>query len=123
MERRRGDWLLAPEDRSVPRARGLVRDTLRELPTDALEVVLLLTSELVTNAIRHGAGQVGLHVTWDGGGVQVEVADRSSDLPVVRPLERGSPGGRGLVLIDALSSSWGVLADDTGKTVWFRLEE
>jgi anti-sigma regulatory factor (Ser/Thr protein kinase) len=86
-----------------------------------VEVAVLLTSELVTNAIHHGTGPVEVCLSWDDRAVRVEVSDRSSDRPVLRPIDRDAPSGRGLLLVDSLSSGWGVEADGIGKTVWFRL--
>ena len=95
--------------------------TMRDLPDEALETVLLLTSELVTNAVLHGAGPVSVHVAWGEGKLRVEVGDQAPELPVLRPLDAAAPNGRGLLFVDSLSSGWGVLAGDTGKTVWFTL--
>ena len=122
MERQRADWVLEADARSVAQARALIAQRLGDLPDDSLEVVLLLTSELVTNAVRHGTGPVGVHVTWGNGAVRVEVADQSPEWPVLQALDRDALSGRGLLLVEGLSSGWGVLAGGTGKTVWFTLD-
>src|SRR3954470_14940269 len=109
MVQQREDWELPGEASSIPRARTLMTQRLRDLPDDCLEVVLLLTSELVTNAVRHGGGPVGLHATWGVGGVRVEADERSPERPVLRAVDRDALNGRGLMLIDDLSSGWGVL--------------
>ena len=104
----------------MARARKLIAQKLLGLPEESLDVVLLLTSELVTNAVGHGSGPMGLHVAWGDGTVRVEVHDQSPERPVVRAaVDRDSFNGRGLILVDGLSSGWGVLAGGTGKTVWF----
>lgn len=82
----------------------------------------MLTSELVTNAVRHGAGPVGVHATWGDGHVRVEVEEQSSKWPEMQATDGGALNGRGLVLVDGLASSWGVLARVTGKTVWFTVD-
>ena len=122
MELRRADWVFAAEARSIAQARALTRQMLHDLPVETLEVVLLLTSELVTNAVRHGAGPMGVHVVWDDGGVRVEVEDQSPERPVVQATDPDALDGRGLLLVDGLSSGWGVLAGRTGKIVWFTLD-
>jgi hypothetical protein len=52
----------------------------------------------------------------------VSVEDQSEEWPVVREMDGDAVGGRGLVLVDGLSSAWGVLAVDAGKAVWFTLD-
>jgi len=122
MKPQRAGWVLAAEARSIAQARTLVAQRLTDLPDESLEVVLLLTSELVTNAIRHGAGPVGVHLAWGDGGVRVEVEDQSPEWPVARTMDRDALNGRGLILVDGLSSGWGVLARRTGKAVWFTVD-
>ena len=118
----REDWVLPAEARSAARARALISQKLADLPAESLEVVLLLTTELVTNAVRHAAGPVGLHVAWSDRDVRVEVEDRSPERPVVRPINREALNGRGLLLVDGLANGWGVRSTDTVKRVWFSLE-
>ena len=118
---RRAAWVLPGELASVPEARRLLTATLVHLPEDAVQVVLLLTSELVTNAVRHGEGQVSLGVGWDASALQVEVGDHSPGLPVMAVLDPEAVSGRGLVLVDSMAHSWGVVPDGDGKKVWFSL--
>ena len=74
---------------------------------DALDDVLLVTSELTTNAILHGGGITGFAVAVDGGGVSVSVSDRSDEIPVVEaPVDersRNRPGGRGWPIVCLLA--------------------
>jgi anti-sigma regulatory factor (Ser/Thr protein kinase) len=119
MELRRADWVLAAQKESVPEARALVADRLAGLAAGSLDIVLVLTSELVTNAIRHGVGPVSLQVVWDTSGVRVDVYDDSPQRPVLRGIDQDAPNGRGLLLVDALSDSWGVEPRGAGKAVWF----
>jgi anti-sigma regulatory factor (Ser/Thr protein kinase) len=85
-------------------------------------IAVLLTSELVTNAIRHEQGDtITLVITCAYGQLHVDVHDTSCTLPV--PMD-GSPDaetGRGLVLVASLSSSWGYYRTPTGKAVYFTL--
>lgn len=119
----RADWVLIPEAQAPAHARSLIASKLRDLPLETVDVVLLLASELVTNAVRHGSGPVRLHVAWGDGAVRVEVEDRSPRWPVVEAMDRDALRGRGLILVDGLSSGWGVRALDIGKTVWFTTDE
>ncbi len=122
MHQGRADWVFAAGAMSPGTSRRLITERLRHLPDDHVQTVTLLTSELVTNAVRHGTGQVGVHVTWDETGVRVEVEDGSPAWPVMRPREPGASSGLGLFVVDGLSSCWGVLPKASGKAVWFTLE-
>ncbi|WP_327288349.1 ATP-binding protein [Streptomyces sp. NBC_01198] len=77
--------------------------------------VALLVSELVTNALRYAGGLVGLSLVFDARRLRIVVSDDSTALPVLRP---HSAGGRGLVIVDRLTRSWGVVSYRTGKQVW-----
>ena len=85
------------------------------------DVVALLVSELVTNALLHGSGEVRLRVLPVDGGVRVEVHDASRTLPSLRHPRPDEEGGRGIALVDTLATTWGADACDDGKTVWFVL--
>ena len=113
---------------SVRAARQFVRETLLEWSCpDIVESATLLTSELVTNAMQHGrtggqaAAPIELRLFTTVHGIRVEVDD-DSDVP---PVHRGASddGGRGLTIVDALSSAWGTHSNRSGKTVWFELEQ
>ena len=122
MRLQRVDWVFPADARSAARARALITQSLADLSGESQELVLLLTTELVTNAVRHGVGPVGVHVAWGDGHVRVEVEDQSPESPVMRPLDQNALDGRGLILLDVLSSGWGVQATEGGKRVWFTLE-
>lgn len=90
----------------------------------ALRTLALLTTEAVTNAIRHGpdGGEVTVTVSADAEGWRVAVSDESPALPARLDVDPGAGGGRGIMLIDHLAADWGVDADgERGKTVWFRV--
>jgi anti-sigma regulatory factor (Ser/Thr protein kinase) len=107
---------------SVAEARAFVRAVAgRVVDGEQLDVVMLLTSELVTNAIIHARTGARLTVRVDDGGVRVEVADAAHRLPVRRTPSVDAVGGRGVQLIDALASRWGVEPSSTGKVVWFEV--
>jgi anti-sigma regulatory factor (Ser/Thr protein kinase) len=114
---------LPPDPGSVGRARRLiwrfVADCAAGVDRDAAG---LLTSELVTNAIRHAGTAVELLARVNAS-LRVEVTDGRPELPVrARDAPGFSVSGRGLCLVDELASRWGVLQDGASKTVWFELD-
>ena len=115
---------LDPVPASVGQARSLVRESLAGFDGDARDVALLLTSELVTNAILHARTQVQLGVLVDGGRALVCVADRLPESPALSPRAHSHdrPGGRGLALVEDLADTWGTTTYTGGKTVWFVLQ-
>jgi anti-sigma regulatory factor (Ser/Thr protein kinase) len=117
-------------DLSAPaRARAAIRSATAPLGEDAACVLTLLVSELVTNAVIHPASRagdrIGLRIEVGAHGVRVEVSDAGGgfdpDHPEPRPPERG---GRGLLLVDRLSSRWGAGRTGAGVRfrVWFELD-
>ncbi|MEW1660074.1 SpoIIE family protein phosphatase [Streptomyces sp. NPDC093707] len=116
-----GDWSLAPEPRSVARARELARDQLTDWGLAALvDTTELLVSELVTNALRHGHGEIRLRLLLDRTLV-CEVWDADLAQPRRRRARDTDEGGRGLQLVGLLSERWGSRRTPRGKTVWFEL--
>lgn len=83
----------------------------------------LLVSEVTTNALVHGDGEVRVRVRLAGSVLRIEVDDASSTVPRLRTAAADAEGGRGLAMVDALASAWGVepAPDGRGKTVWFEL--
>ncbi len=109
---------------SVTQARRYVQSQIEDAPQEIAEAVAVMTSELVTNSIRHAASDFEVRVDRRGGSIRVEVTDRGgSGLPTVMSPDPTSPSGRGLFIVEQLSDSWGVApsADSTAKTVWFTL--
>jgi anti-sigma regulatory factor (Ser/Thr protein kinase) len=95
----------------------------RHVAEQDLQDVLVLASELVTNAVRHaGAGvdeTIVVYLAIAGDVLRVEVCDQGPGFdPPARLLPRAEGGGNGLILVERLSSSWGVATDD-GTCVWF----
>jgi hypothetical protein len=105
------------------RARGQVRATIEawEIPVDP-SIAVLLTSELVTNAVRHEKGDtITLVLTCAYGQLHVDVHDTSYVLPEPVNGPPDAETGRGLMLVASLSSSWGYYGTPTGKAVYFTL--
>ncbi|WNI19758.1 SpoIIE family protein phosphatase [Actinacidiphila sp. ITFR-21] len=116
-----GDWTLEPQPTSVARARELARDQLLTWGLDQLvDTTELLVSELVTNALRHGYGDIRLRLLLDRTLV-CEVWDNALMQPRRRRARDTDEGGRGLQLVAMLSQSWGSRRTHRGKTVWFEL--
>jgi anti-sigma regulatory factor (Ser/Thr protein kinase) len=86
--------------------------------------VALVVSELASNAVLHARTAFTVRVAASGGTVRVAVGDRSAVPPVGREPDTSAVTGRGLAIVDALSSRWGVEtgADGIGKWVWAELE-
>ena len=116
-------WL-APNPLAPARARRYVASRCEQLPADALDVLLLLTSELVTNAMWHGAGDALMDIQVEGDLVRVGVTDGGGGEVRVAADYRWPETGHGLRLVDALSDRWGVepMTGTRGKRVWFELE-
>ncbi|WP_093706601.1 SpoIIE family protein phosphatase [Streptomyces sp. 2131.1] len=116
-----GDWRLPREPRSVGRARELARDQLTAWGLDDLvDTTELLVSELVTNALRYGEGEIRLRLLRDRTLV-CEVWDAGLVQPRRRRARDTDEGGRGLQLVGLLSAAWGARRTPRGKTVWFEL--
>jgi DNA-binding NarL/FixJ family response regulator len=113
---------LPPVLSSAAQARRFVRTTLPDWSlTSLLDNALLLTTELVTNAVIHARSPVGVTLKLTGDRLRVEVADRGPGALIMREPVEGNTFGRGLQLLEALSSAWGTSADEQGKLVWFEL--
>lgn len=111
---------LSPQVESSSAARAVALDWAQGREEELTFALELVVSELVTNAVRHGSGPITLTLSEMASGVRVGVHDHGLGMPVAgRPGPR-SPGGRGLGVIDRLSSAWGVepAHSNGGKTVW-----
>ncbi|WP_250279388.1 ATP-binding protein [Frankia sp. Cppng1_Ct_nod] len=108
---------------AVPQARRVLRQQLAatNLPDKIIGTAELLVSELVTNAVKYGKPPIWLLIELRPGLVHASVSDTSVALPHRQCLDLGSEGGRGLLILDALAGSWGAVAVDSGKYLWFDL--
>ncbi|WP_371498884.1 SpoIIE family protein phosphatase [Kitasatospora sp. NBC_00374] len=116
-----GDWKLPPELTSVAKARELACRWLLVRGLDELvDTTELLVSELVTNALRHGRGDIRLRLLRDRTMV-CEVWDDGYSQPRQRRAQETDEGGRGLQLVSLLAERWGSRRTPKGKIVWFEL--
>jgi anti-sigma regulatory factor (Ser/Thr protein kinase) len=107
-------------------ARSFLARALRLEPADVVDTAALLTTELVANAVLHGGDPVRLQLRRHAGRLRVEVLDGGQPFPVPTGTvwSLTHEGGRGLLLVQALASSWGCESNGpapAGKTLWFEL--
>ncbi|MFD7436210.1 SpoIIE family protein phosphatase [Streptomyces sp. NPDC059861] len=117
---RRETWTVWRVPEAVRHARRFTRRTLRAWGVTAhTDAILLIVSELVTNALVHTDGPVRLDLTLVDSRLRLTVADTSPRTPV-KPTSIGweATGGRGLLLVEAMSASWGTVPASGGKQVW-----
>lgn len=116
-------WDLPPLEETVGAARRMVVDACESYGLAGLaDDAALLTSEVVTNAVRHASEPIQVRTGRHRDGVVVAVRDDSEVMPVISHLERYAERGRGMHLVDALAVQWGIETDRSpGKTVWFHL--
>jgi anti-sigma regulatory factor (Ser/Thr protein kinase) len=113
---------LPAEPRSAGQARQAVSSALiTEVPDSSLDTLVLLTSELVTNVVAHARTTCHLAVELFADAVRVSVSDKDQRPLAPRVAGDDAESGRGLALVEMLSSSWGVITRATGKTVWFEV--
>jgi anti-sigma regulatory factor (Ser/Thr protein kinase) len=117
-------WRLVLRPRAdAPRlARDFVADACRKWRTPWWDASgTLITSELVTNGVRHARTPVVLRLERRPDGLVISVDDEAGGRPRIVPAEERSSGGRGLAIVEQLSAEWGVTTRTGGKTVWARL--
>jgi DNA-binding NarL/FixJ family response regulator len=113
-------------DADVESPRQARRDVKAALAAAAgassVDVIELLTSELVTNAVRHANSAARVAVEVVGAKVRVSVTDDGPGVPATARPSPDAESGRGLDLVQGLADRWGVIALDVGKTVWFEAD-
>lgn len=125
--------LLPIQPMSLPIARTWLADVLEvwnragQVPSgpssgDLLDTAQLLLTELLSNALRHSETPILVAAALNDGRLRVEVTDSGHRMPVIRHAGPGETAGRGLQLVDSLSSGWGVTPLDRGKRVWFEVD-
>jgi anti-sigma regulatory factor (Ser/Thr protein kinase) len=103
-------------------ARRMVAGALGKAATDLRNTAVLLTGELVTNALVHGGGWFLLEVAVSDAGVRVEVTDGNGTRPRVLRPSGEREHGRGMAIVDAMAGRWGTDERGTHKVVWFELD-
>jgi anti-sigma regulatory factor (Ser/Thr protein kinase) len=116
--------VLPPELSSASEARQFLKEAAGPwgVGPDAAHDAALVLTELVTNAVLHTRSPVRLVARRLPGALRVEVHDGSPVLPTRRSHDVEASTGRGLELVEAVSSRWGVHATDAGKAVWFEVQ-
>jgi anti-sigma regulatory factor (Ser/Thr protein kinase) len=119
----RVDRSLPANPMSVPLARSWAAGWFdgSDVPGSARDLVLLVLSELVTNAVRQGDGHVRVALGEEGSSVLVEVFDSGHRMPTLNRSAPDATSGRGLRLVRQLADAWGVREELDGKTVWARV--
>ncbi|WP_031048412.1 ATP-binding protein [Streptomyces sp. NRRL F-5650] len=123
------EWVFPAAPHAVRTARSRVRRALEDWRLDGVgDIAVLLVSELVTNALRHAAGPIGVRLVHGPAGpgavagvLRVEVSDSVPDPPRGRTVGPDDEDGRGLQLLAAVARDWGTRPHGTGKAVWFEL--
>ncbi|WKD37036.1 SpoIIE family protein phosphatase [Streptomyces xanthophaeus] len=116
----RAHWTVWRLPNAVLHARRFTARTLRSWGVvEELDEALLIVSELVTNAIAHTQGEVGMDLTLSADRLRIAVNDASPRSPV-KPIwvSWESTGGRGLLIVEATAAAWGSVPLSGGKQVW-----
>jgi anti-sigma regulatory factor (Ser/Thr protein kinase) len=104
-------------------AREFLRDTLQTWRLDGFgDVAELLTDELVSNVVRHVGAPMQLRASRRPASIRIEVDDSSTEPPVRQDPNPLQDHGRGILLVEALATVWGVELRENGKTVWFEID-
>ena len=116
-------WLRLPADpAAVSRARAWAAQLCRQWDAGGMcDDTTLLVSELVSNAILHAGTELVVELASADEMILIAVTDGSTRPARLRTSAPLSDAGRGLLLVDALSTRWGVTAWPTGKRVWAEL--
>ncbi|MCU1678737.1 MAG: putative anti-sigma regulatory factor, serine/threonine protein kinase [Frankiales bacterium] len=114
-------WPATPQ--SVRSARRFVEEQLDDWGASGHAwAAITVVSELATNAVLHARTEFVVAIELDGPRLHVRVADGAAAIPVRRRYEVEAATGRGIALLEALASDWGIEASDGGKVVWCTVE-
>lgn len=119
---RRTVFSLQRDPTGARQARRHVAKACDGLARDVVEIAQLLTTELVTNALDHGEGEITLGITRTPDDLRIDVGDAAPERPRPRSAQPDQTRGRGMLLVESMATAWGVDPPaDGGKRVWFRL--
>jgi len=122
-ESRRTRITLQRDPTEAGQARRHVAQACEGLSRDVVEIAQLLTTELVTNAIDHGAGEITLDITREPQDLRVDVTDAAPGRPRAADATPDQTRGRGMLIVESLASAWGIEppSGSRRKSVWFKL--
>jgi DNA-binding NarL/FixJ family response regulator len=114
--------MFEPHVSTVPQAREFVRRLLDEWGAASLfDEASLVVTELAANAVLHAGTPYEVRLSEAEGVVRIEVADLDRGTPEPQPFSDDAESGRGIVLVSALSASWGIEDEPDGKVTWAEL--
>ncbi len=102
-------------------ARHFVRETLSGQSEEVVDAVELMVCELATNCVQHAQTDFEVVIHHQHGEIRVEVSDAGRGRPTLRSPTSQECSGRGLRIVEALSTAWGVVPGDDGTRVWFTI--
>jgi anti-sigma regulatory factor (Ser/Thr protein kinase) len=106
------------EVRSASRARNFVQQVLAGYDSQLVDAVVMTTSELAANAVVHAGSEFVVTIAHSPAELRLWVGDSGPGQPTLRSSDWLGPAGRGLYLVDALATHWGVERKSQGKVVW-----
>ncbi len=112
---------LASVPDSPAMARSLVRAELTGCAESTITTAELMVSELVTNAVVHGGTPIRIELEHGNRTLRATVTDGGTELPVLCQPRKSAEHGRGLMIVSSLADEWGIVENETGKSVWFSL--
>lgn len=113
---------MAGDAESLGQARSTIRSLLDRATPEVRDVAVLLTNEIVTNAVVHGGGRFTLTAKLEYDTLRVAVRDASQAGPHVLAPSTQREHGRGMAIVEALATVWGTERGRAGKIVWFELD-
>jgi anti-sigma regulatory factor (Ser/Thr protein kinase) len=100
-------------------ARAFVADALRDSDPGVVDAAVLMVSELATNAVVHTTSPFGIGIDRVDHEVRISVTDHGGGTPQMRRASATDTDGRGLGIVAAFATAWGIDQRPDSKTVWF----